>query len=193
MHSDLEASEVPSGLEVGLPPSQGTSNHSARKPVPSYAAPSTVQDGMSQYPSEDGNKYLSEAGGISKPRRNPWGLSPFMFGLLVALITLIIVGAALGGGLGGSLASAQKKNTYVLSCNTPARLKLGIIPYFECSPNIATVLQSCPLHPQQPPRHLPYPQRLQLHLQPRQPSSLVTMLSPAQLLPLIPWRSTAQP
>jgi hypothetical protein len=127
MHSDLEASEVPSGLEVGLPPSQGTNNHSARKPVPSYAAPLTVQDGMSQYPSEDGNKYLSEAGGISKPRRNPWGLSPFMFGLLVALITLIIVGAALGGGLGGSLASAQKKNTYVLSCNTPARLKLGMI------------------------------------------------------------------
>lgn len=128
MHSNLEASEVPSGLEVGLPPSQGTSNPSARKPVPSYAAPSTTQDGMSQYLSEDGNKYLSEAGGISKPRRNPWGLSPLMFGLLVALITLIVVGAALGGGLGGSLASAQKKNMYVLSCNTPARLKLGIIP-----------------------------------------------------------------
>ena len=126
MHSGLEVSEVPSGLEVGLPPSQGTSNPSARKPVASYAAPSTTQDGMSQYPSEDGNKYLSEAGGISKPRRNPWGLSPLMFGLLVALITLIIVGAALGGGLGGSLASAQKKNKYVLSCNVPARLKLGM-------------------------------------------------------------------
>jgi hypothetical protein len=128
MHSNLEASEVPSGLEVGLPPSQGTSNPSARRPVPSYAAPSTAQDGMSQYPSEDGNKYLSEAGGISKPHRNPWDLSPLMFGFLVALVTLIIVGAALGGGLGGSLASAQKKNTYVLSCNAPARLKLGIIP-----------------------------------------------------------------
>jgi len=118
MHSKLEVSEVPSGLEVGLPPSQGTSNPSARRPVPSYAAPSTTQDG---------NKYLSEAGGISKPRRNPWGLSPLMFGLLVALITLVIVGAALGGGLGGSLASAQKKNAYVLSCNAPARLKLGKI------------------------------------------------------------------
>src|ERR1700733_11146656 len=127
MHSNLEASEVPSGLEVGLPPSQGTSNPSARRPAPSYTAPSTAQDGMSQYPSEDGNKYLSEAGGISKPRPNPWGLSPLMFGLLVALTTLIIVGAALGGGLGGSLASAQKKNTFVLSCNTPARLELGII------------------------------------------------------------------
>jgi hypothetical protein len=127
MHSKLEVSEVPSGLEVGLPPSQGTSNPSARRPVPSYAAPSTTQDGTSQYPSEDGNKDLSKAGGISKPRRNPWGLSPLMFGLLVALITLVIVGAALGGGLGGSLASAQKKNAYVLSCNAPARLKPGKI------------------------------------------------------------------
>jgi hypothetical protein len=128
MHSGLEVSEVPSGLEVGLPPSPGTSNPSARKPVPSHGAPSTMQDSMSQYPSEDGNKYLTEAGGISKPRRNPWGLSPLMFGLLVALITLIIVGAALGGGLGGSLALAQKKNKYALSCNAPARLKLEIIP-----------------------------------------------------------------
>ena len=119
MHSRLEVSEVPSGLEVGLPPSQGTSNPSARKPVPSYTAPSTTQDG---------NKHVSDAGGISKSRRNPWGLSPLMFGLLVALITLIIVGAALGGGLGASLASAQKKNKYVLSCNAPARLQLGTIP-----------------------------------------------------------------
>jgi hypothetical protein len=69
---------------------------------------------MSQYPLEDGHKYLSEAGDILKPCRNPWGLSPLMFGLLVALITLIIVGAALGGSLGGSLASAQKKK-YALS------------------------------------------------------------------------------
>jgi len=127
MHSRLEVSEAPSGLEVGLPPSQGTSNPSARNPVPSYGAPSTTQDGMSQYPSKDGNKYLTEAGGISKPRRNPWGLSPLMFGLLMVLITLIIVGAALGGGLGGSLVSAQKKNNYALSCNAPARLKLEII------------------------------------------------------------------
>jgi hypothetical protein len=128
MHSRLEVCEVPSGLEVGLPPSQQISDPSARTPVPSYGAPSTTQDGMSQYPSEDGNKHLTEVGGISKPRRNPWGLSPLMFGLLVALITLIIVGAALGGGLGGSLASAQKKNKYVLSCNAPARLKLEVIP-----------------------------------------------------------------
>ena len=128
MHSKLEVSEIPSGLEVGLPPSQGTSYPSARGPVPSHAAPSTTQDGMSQYPSADGNKYLSEAGGISKPRPNPWGLSPLMFGLLVALTTLIIVGAALGGGLGGSLASAQKKNTFVLSCDAPVLLKPGIIP-----------------------------------------------------------------
>src|ERR1700722_1454376 len=128
MHSRLEVSEVPSGLEVGLPPSQGTSNPSARKPVPSYGAPSTTQDGVSQYPSEDGNKYLTEAGDIPKPRRNPWGLSPLMFGLLVALITLIIVGAALGGGLGGCLASAQKKNKYALSCNAPACLKVEIMP-----------------------------------------------------------------
>lgn len=163
MHSGLEVSEAPSGLEVGLPPSQGTSNPSARKPVPSYGGPSTTQDGMSQYPSEDGNKYRIEVGGgVSKPRRNPWDLSPLMFGLLVALITLIIVGSAFGGGLGGSLASAQKKNKYVLSCNAPARLKLEVIPIsnahnisLQCSNPVLYILNNhcIILHPQRPQLH----------------------------------------
>jgi hypothetical protein len=140
MHSRLEVSEVPSGLEVGLPPSQGTSNPSVRKPVPSYGAPSTTQDGMSQYPSENGNKYLTKAGGIPKPRRNPWGLSPLMLGLLVALIMLIIVGAALGGGLGGSLASAQKKKYVRTVLQRSCSLETRDNTYFECSQHIATVL-----------------------------------------------------
>ena len=68
-----------------------------------------MQDGISQHPySEDGRNTLASEG-YSKPRRNPCDLSPLIYGLLVALITLIVVGAALGGGLGASLASAQSK------------------------------------------------------------------------------------
>jgi len=36
---------------------------------------------------------------------NPFGLGPFLFGLLICVITTIIVGGAVGGGLGGVLAS----------------------------------------------------------------------------------------
>jgi hypothetical protein len=122
MHSELEVSGVPSGLEVALPSSQENGNPGTRRSVPSYTAPSTTQD------AKEGSKYPSEAGGLPQRRRNPWGLSPLMFGLLVALITLIIVGAALGGGLGGSLASARKKNACVIPCSVPAHLKLGMIP-----------------------------------------------------------------
>lgn len=43
--------------------------------------------------------------------RNPFGLGAATFGLLIALVTLFIVGAGLGGGLGGALASARKKGS----------------------------------------------------------------------------------
>jgi hypothetical protein len=38
----------------------------------------------------------------------PFGLRPLVFGALVALVTLIVVGAALGGGLGSGLATARR-------------------------------------------------------------------------------------
>ena len=44
-----------------------------------------------------------------KPRRRlPCGLSPLMFGLLIAVITAIVGGAAVGGGVGGSLAGHSR-------------------------------------------------------------------------------------
>ena len=39
--------------------------------------------------------------------RNPFGLSPVLFGLLVGLITAVIVGGAVGGGVGGALSSRK--------------------------------------------------------------------------------------
>ena len=114
--SNKQVSEVPSGLEVGSPPSRGISNPSLRKPVPSYAAPSSMQDGASQYPYSEDGRYGAAGAAYSKPRQNPCSLSPLVYGLLVALVTLIVVGAALGGGLGASLAAAQNKK-YVQSGN----------------------------------------------------------------------------
>ena len=43
----------------------------------------------------------------TQPRRNPFGLSPLAFGLLVGAAVAIVMGAALGGGIGGALASCQ--------------------------------------------------------------------------------------
>ena len=51
---------------------------------------------------------------VQPQRRNPWGLSPLAFGLLVGGITAVIMAAALGGGIGGALASCNsKKSEYV--------------------------------------------------------------------------------
>jgi hypothetical protein len=43
----------------------------------------------------------------SRQRRNPGGLGPLAFGLLVSLNTMIVVGAAVGGGVGGLAASRK--------------------------------------------------------------------------------------
>ena len=39
--------------------------------------------------------------------RNPWGLRPVAFGLLVGIVTAIVVGAAVGGGVAGSMTSRK--------------------------------------------------------------------------------------
>lgn len=76
------------------------------------------QPGLEHYNDQDTNKIAY--GGPSYPRRspygeksrsgNPFGLSPLVFGLLVAALTAIVVGGAVGGGLGGTLASCQNQN-----------------------------------------------------------------------------------
>lgn len=73
------------------------------------------QPGLEHYNGEDTNKVVY--GGVTYPTRNsygergrfrnPFGLSPLLFGLLIAALTAIVVGAAVGGGLGGTLASCQ--------------------------------------------------------------------------------------
>lgn len=40
--------------------------------------------------------------------RNPFGLSPLLFGLLVALVTAIITGGAVGGGVGSQIKSSSE-------------------------------------------------------------------------------------
>jgi hypothetical protein len=39
--------------------------------------------------------------------RNPWGLGPVAFGLLIGIVTAIVVGAAVGGGVAGSMKSRK--------------------------------------------------------------------------------------
>jgi hypothetical protein len=52
---------------------------------------------------------------VNSKTGNPFGLQAPAFGLLVALATLVVVGAALGGGLGGALANERSKNNNVMT------------------------------------------------------------------------------
>lgn len=56
--------------------------------------------------------------------RNPWGLGPLAFGLLVAVITALVVGGAVGGGV-----STISKHGYATgtpySCTSFAKLSIG--------------------------------------------------------------------
>lgn len=70
--------------------------YETKEPLSTLASPqhynNTQYHGSSQpppppFPSEE------------KSRRNPWGLSPLAFGALIAIITAIVVGAAVGGGV----------------------------------------------------------------------------------------------
>ena len=44
----------------------------------------------------------------NKVSRNPWGLSPLLFGCLVGLVTALVVGGAIGGGLGSAIKPVEK-------------------------------------------------------------------------------------
>lgn len=51
------------------------------------------------------------AGQRRPPPRNPFGLSPLAFGLLVGSVVAIVMAAALGGGIGGALASCNSQKS----------------------------------------------------------------------------------
>jgi hypothetical protein len=59
----------------------------------------------------------------SQQQKNPFGLSPLVFGLLVGAITAIIMGAALGGGLGGTLSSCQSEKSKCDCCDSSAQMR----------------------------------------------------------------------
>lgn len=60
---------------------------------------------------------------VHPQRRNPFGLKPLAFAALVALITALIVGAAVGGGLGAVLAGKEECNTLPLGANSTSSSK----------------------------------------------------------------------
>ncbi|EXJ60609.1 hypothetical protein A1O7_04762 [Cladophialophora yegresii CBS 114405] len=62
---------------------------------------------------QDQSAYPSEAGHSLPPtqKRNPWGLSPLAFGLLVAAVTAVIVGAAVGGGVAGAMSGNDSSSS----------------------------------------------------------------------------------
>lgn len=60
---------------------------------------------------------------VHPQRRNPFGLNPLAFGALIALITALIVGAAVGGGLGAILAGKEECNTSPSRANSTSSSK----------------------------------------------------------------------
>ncbi|KIX08058.1 uncharacterized protein Z518_02713 [Rhinocladiella mackenziei CBS 650.93] len=54
-------------------------------------------------------KDVPNTGGKRKLWNNPFGLRPFWFGVLTAIVTMIVVGAAIGGGVGAALADSSSK------------------------------------------------------------------------------------
>jgi hypothetical protein len=88
-------------------------------------APQVVQPGLEVVPPEQRAKLdpYSDSDGPeayshgqfgnqnAQGRRNPFGLSPLAFGLLVGAVTAVIMSAALGGGIGGALASCQSQKS----------------------------------------------------------------------------------
>jgi hypothetical protein len=57
----------------------------------------------------DGYNDVSQTSGERKLRHNPFGLRPLWFGILIAVITTVVVGAAIAGGLGGTMANSSSQ------------------------------------------------------------------------------------
>lgn len=50
---------------------------------------------------------------------NPWGLGPLMFGLLIAAVTALVVGAAVGGGMSSAINAAHDSSWYAQNLDPP--------------------------------------------------------------------------
>lgn len=75
------------------------------KSTPTVSPPAHQQH---QYQYQYQNGYMAPEVASAPPpsgRRNPWGLSPLTFGLLVATITALIVGGVVGGSVAGAMSS----------------------------------------------------------------------------------------
>jgi len=77
----------------------------AQHPYPQAPYPPPSQDALTpqtpyQYPTPAKNDIYEPQ---DQQKRNPWGMSPLAFGLLVATFTALIVGGAVGGGVAGAM------------------------------------------------------------------------------------------
>ena len=113
------ASKIESGLEV---------NQTPETALPEHHVPEEQQKIYAGYQGQSGNSPLAGRkfdGGAGNewqddPARNResprpqriLGMSPFLFGLTVALVTAAIVGGAVGGGIGNQYESAMHRLDY---------------------------------------------------------------------------------
>jgi hypothetical protein len=76
--------------------------------------------------------------GVHLQRHNPFGLSPLAFGALVALMTTLIVSAAVGGGLGAAL--PRERHCDVVASSAPSTSSLKPSQSLSPTSNTPTVL-----------------------------------------------------
>ena len=107
-HEGLEVNDQAPGLEYAGLQQEGLQ---FRQAPPFNTKPQNTQEPRSKEPYEQTSTTRSGRNSNwqrdGAERRNPWGLSPLMFGLLIALTTMIVVGAIVGGGVGGALSSSN--------------------------------------------------------------------------------------
>lgn len=109
-HSNKEKypvfTEQQSYPEVAVPMNQPSLEH-FQQPTQQYQQPNnqnyaaTNQYQYAQTPGPAQQEFAPQ----EQQKRNPWGMSPLAFGLLVALITALVVGGAVGGGVAGAMSS----------------------------------------------------------------------------------------
>ncbi|ETI24544.1 hypothetical protein G647_03913 [Cladophialophora carrionii CBS 160.54] len=78
-------------------------------PLQPFQQPHNGYTHPQQYHDQNGDPPEAGRSIPQTPKRNPWGLSPLAFGLLVAAVTAVIVGAAVGGGVAGAMSGNDSK------------------------------------------------------------------------------------
>jgi hypothetical protein len=113
-----EAMTTSSATTEKYPATQSTAGYSYPEVVPNHTQPplQTYQQPSANYNNQQyqyQNGYAPEAGQSipEKHKRNPWGLSPLAFGLLIAGLTAVIVGGAVGGGVAGAMSGNDKDSS----------------------------------------------------------------------------------